>query len=84
MIKAAWNHVEIIAIHLASFLLVTPFLCALPAFISVEFVQQISVFFLMECVRFLSTLLSTIGIKKDSSRLPIDTVLQKLMQGETR
>jgi len=35
----------------------------------------------MECLRFLSTLLSTIGIKKDSSRLPGDTVVQKLVQG---
>jgi thiosulfate/3-mercaptopyruvate sulfurtransferase len=35
----------------------------------------------MECARFLSTLLSTIGIKQDSPRLAVDTVLQKLMQG---
>jgi len=39
------------------------------------------VFFLMNCARFLSTLLSTIGIKKDSLRLQGDTVLQKLIQG---
>jgi thiosulfate/3-mercaptopyruvate sulfurtransferase len=35
----------------------------------------------MECARFLSTLLSTMGIKKDSHRLPVTTDLQKLMQG---
>jgi thiosulfate/3-mercaptopyruvate sulfurtransferase len=39
------------------------------------------VFFLMECLGFLSTLLSTIGIKKDSTRLPGNTVVQKLVQG---
>jgi len=38
----------------------------------------------MEYARFLSTLLSTIGIKKDSRRLPGDTVVQELIQGETR